>query len=281
MTYDLTSRVQIGCCGWPEARAKYYSHFPIIELQQTFYQPPSLERAQKWRQEAPANFVFALKAWQLITHPAESPTYRRLKAPIAREERENYGFFRPSQEVWAAWEETAAVARALAAKVIVFQCPPSFAPTAENKANLRAFFQRVERWGWLLAWEPRGRWTATEVRELCQGLELMHCVDPFLAEPTYGSVAYFRLHGRGGYNYRYSDEELGQLREMCWRQLEQGRSLVYCLFNNVYMLPDGLRFQRLLPKGSEQAWRGIIPLPAGPRGGDGPARSVPWPGPLG
>lgn len=236
----------VGCCGWPEARTKYYDHFPIVELQATFYQPPSPQLAEKWRQEAPTHFAFALKAWQLITHPATSPTYRRLKVPLSAEERDRYGFFRPTEQVWAAWEQTAAVARALRAEVIVFQCPASFAPTAENKANLEAFFRRLPRQGWLLAWEPRGRWAAEEVRGLCQDLDLVHCVDPFAAEPTHGSVAYLRLHGRGGYNYRYSDDELSQLREMCWRQLELGRAKVYCLFNNVYMGEDARRFQRLV-----------------------------------
>jgi len=238
--------ILVGCCGWPEARAKYYSQFPIVELQDTFYQPPSPQLAAKWRQEAPPNFVFTLKAWQLITHPATSPTYRRLKAPVPKAGRGDYGLFRPTEEVWAAWEQTAAVARALRAQVIVFQCPPSFAPMPENKANLEAFFRRLPREGWLLAWEPRGRWAAEEVRELCQGLELVHCVDPFIAEPSHGLVAYFRLHGRGGYNYRYSDDELCQLREMCWRQLELGRKQVYCLFNNVYRGDDATRFRRLI-----------------------------------
>lgn len=238
--------ILVGCCGWPEARAKYYGHFPIVELQDTFYQPPSTQLAEKWRQEAPPHFAFSLKAWQLITHPATSPTYRRLKVPVRAEERDSYGFFRPTEEVWEAWELTAAVARALRARVIVFQCPPSFTSTAENKANLEAFFRRLSRQGCLLAWEPRGPWRAEEVRELCQALDLVHCVDPFAAEPTHGSVAYFRLHGRGGYNYRYRDEELSQLGKMCWRQLELGRAEVYCLFNNVYMGEDARRFQRLV-----------------------------------
>ena len=57
----------IGCCGWPEARARYFEHFPVVELQTTFYQPPSPELAEKWRSQAPPEFIFSLKAWQLIT----------------------------------------------------------------------------------------------------------------------------------------------------------------------------------------------------------------------
>jgi uncharacterized protein YecE (DUF72 family) len=73
----------VGCCGWPEARGRYFQHFSVVELQDTFYDPPSLATIEKRRQEAPPDFIFTLKAWQLITHPPQSSTYRRLKTPIA------------------------------------------------------------------------------------------------------------------------------------------------------------------------------------------------------
>lgn len=120
--------VLVGCCGWAGARWKYFEDFPVVELQTTFYQPPSVALAEKWRAVAPADFVFALKAWQLITHPASSPTYRRLRRPVPPEQRDRYGFFRPTGEVWEAWLTTRAIARALRAAVIVFECPASFTP---------------------------------------------------------------------------------------------------------------------------------------------------------
>lgn len=242
----MSEDILVGCCGWPEARARYFQHFPIVELQDTFYDPPSLTAIEKRRQEAPEGFVFALKAWQLITHPPTSPTYRRLRTPIAPERHQRYGFFRPTPEVAEAWERTAAIARALQAAVVVFQCPASFVPTPENVANLVRFFESVPRGEFLLAWEPRGRWSPEEVEGLCRRLDLVHCVDPFVASPTHGTAAYLRLHGKGGYRYRYSDEDLAALREICLRQLQAGRRPVYCLFNNVWMRDDALRFRRLL-----------------------------------
>jgi uncharacterized protein YecE (DUF72 family) len=242
----MSEDILVGCCGWPEARGKYFRHFPIVELQDTFYDPPPLAAIEKRRREAPQGFVFALKAWQLITHPPTSPTYRRLRTPIAAERRQRYGSFRPTPEVAEAWERTAAIARALQAAVVVFQCPASFAPTPENVTNLVRFFESVDRGEFLLAWEPRGRWSPEEIEGLCHRLGLVHCVDPFVAEPAYGSAAYFRLHGRGGYRYRYSDEDLAALWEICLRQLQAGRRPVYCLFNNVWMLEDALRFRQLL-----------------------------------
>lgn len=236
--------VLVGCCGWPEARPRYFEHFSLVELQDTFYQLPSLELAARWRNQAPAGFHFTMKAWQLITHPASSPTYRRLKKPLPEKERAFYGGFQPNEQVWAAWQQTAAIARTLRAEVIVFQCPASFRPEPKNIRNLEAFFCRAERQGWQMAWEPRGDWPAEIVRRICREYDLVHCVDPFQAEPLHGSLIYFRLHGRGGYRYQYTDEELRELAGKVARAANEGLS-AYVLFNNVFMKEDALRFSRL------------------------------------
>jgi uncharacterized protein YecE (DUF72 family) len=235
--------VLIGCCGWPEARTKYFEHFSAVEMQTTFYQPPSTELAHKWRREAPEGFVFCLKAWQLITHEPSSPTYRRLKTPVSASRRGAYGSFRPTAEVWAAWQHTLAIARALRAAVIVFQCPASFRQSAENRENLARFFGSLEREGRLLAWEPRGDWGPAVVRELCERLDLVHCVDPFLAEPLWGRAVYFRLHGGKDYRHQYRDLELVWLREVCARYPDRP---VHVMFNNVFMKQDALRFAKIL-----------------------------------
>jgi uncharacterized protein YecE (DUF72 family) len=233
----------IGCCGWPEGRAAYYRHFPVVELQTTFYQPPSVELARKWRAEAPAGFVFTLKAWQLITHEASSPTYRRLKQPVPEAERKAYGAFRPTPQVRAAWETTLAIARGLEAPAIVFQCPASFLPTPANQANLERFVGSLEREGRLIVWEPRGDWAPRTVSEICRRLDLVHCVDPFQGgEPGGQGAVYLRLHGRGGYHYQYTGEELKWLDDLCRRFRLAGREPLYVLFNNTAMKEDALRF---------------------------------------
>ena len=236
----------IGCCGWAEGRGKYFKDFPVVELQTTFYQPPSVALAEKWRGEAPADFVFTMKAWQLITHPASSPTYRRLKTPIDAAKADRYGHFRPTEDVWTAWQQTGAIARAVRAAVVVFQCPAGFTSTDENCANLERFFRRVDRGPWLAAWEPRGRWDPDLVRKLCQKLDLIHCLDPFAAEPAHGEAVYFRLHGRGGYRYRYTDDELAELSQICQRHRDAGRAPPYVMFNNVYMRDDARRFRKIM-----------------------------------
>lgn len=233
--------IWVGCCGFPKARATYYRHFNVVEIQQTFYRLPDLATAQRWRAEAPPDFTFTMKAWQLITHEPDSPTYRRSGIAAPETLRGRCGAFRPTPEVDEAWTRTLQLARALHAPVVVFQCPARFTPTAEHASNLRAFFQRIERDGLLLAWEPRGDWSDALVRSLCHELELIHCVDPFQRPPVYGTPAYFRLHGRTGYRYQYTDEDLQQLHYWCSQH-----EAVYCLFNNVTMWEDALRFQQLI-----------------------------------
>lgn len=235
----------IGCCGWSEGREKYFSHFPIIELQTTFYEPPSVALAAKWRAAAPENFQFCLKAWQLITHSYTSPTYRRLKSPLSPEEHDLVGSFQPTEQVWLGWERTAEVARILRARVVLFQCPASLLPSRENIRHFEEFFSRVGVQGFELAWEPRGDWPLPLVSELCTAFHLTHCIDPFQIAPGQTHSTYWRLHGRGGYSYRYSDEELVSLRDMILKTPGDAHRPVRVLFNNVWMKDDALRFQQL------------------------------------
>jgi len=239
--------IRIGCCGFAGARASYYGQFRLVEVQQTFYEPPCVGTVERWRAEAPADFEFTLKAWQLITHEASSPTYRRLRRPLPDASRTRVGSFRPTDEVWRAWERTRDIAHALRAKVIVFQCPASFKPTRQNQANLREFFgriaqaQRLAPAAFTLVWEPRGQWADAGIAALCAELGLVHGVDPFARLPVTREWFYFRLHGLTGYTHRYSDAELERLEDM-FRGFAGG----YCLFNNVAMREDAARLLRRL-----------------------------------
>ncbi|AEA47502.1 DUF72 domain-containing protein [Archaeoglobus veneficus] len=225
--------IKVGCCGFCEAMNKYFQDFKLVEVQKTFYKPPKPETAGKWRKDAPSDFEFTVKAWQVITHPPASPTFR--KAGIKAKD---CGFFKPTSEVFDAWEETKRIAEILDARVILFQTPASFKETPENVENMRQFFSSIER-DFTFVWEPRG-WSKEAVKKVCEELNLVHCVDPFVAKPLYGEIAYLRLHGTHVkmYRHRYSDEELAYLLNFC-RELNKE---IYVLFNNVYMCEDAKRF---------------------------------------
>lgn len=130
--------IKIGCCGFRVAKKKYFKNFDVVEVQQTFYKPPKLETAVKWHSAAPPEFEFTVKAWQLITHPPSSPTYRKAGIDVADESK--YGYFKPIKEVFDAWEKTAEIADALHANIIIFQCPASFKEDESNIKNMKEFF---------------------------------------------------------------------------------------------------------------------------------------------
>lgn len=236
--------VHVGCCGWPVGRAEYARRLAAVEVQQTFYQPPAVETARRWRAQAPPGFVFCLKAWQLVTHPATSPTYRRLRAPLTGEERAQCGLLRPTAAVRRGWEATAAVARTLAAEVILLQTPAAFDPRPEHLARLRALVPELRAAGPALAWEARGGWPPELFRDLCAELGLIPAGDPFgpLAGALDGGpVRYYRLHGREGFRYRHTDADLDELAARL-----AGAARAYCFFNNRHMWEDALRFRALL-----------------------------------
>jgi uncharacterized protein YecE (DUF72 family) len=237
----MKTNVKIGTCGFRANKAEYAELLHTVEVQHTFYQPPQIKTLEKWRTEVPQNFEFTLKAWQLITHEAKSPTYKRLKKQLTEQERAEAGYFKPTEIVREAWEVTLACARALAAKTILFQCPASFKQTTQNIKNLEKFFESAERGTLNFAWEPRGDWNAKVVREICESLDLWHAVDPFAVSTTTPERCYYRLHGRTGFRYKYEEDELAELAEL----LPEGETS-YVFFNNRYMLEDALLFQKII-----------------------------------
>src|SRR4051812_32784562 len=46
----------------------YAQHFPTTELNSSFYYLPRPQTYQQWAEQAPPNFIFAVKANRLLTH---------------------------------------------------------------------------------------------------------------------------------------------------------------------------------------------------------------------
>jgi len=142
----------------------------------------------------------------------------------------------------ASWEITKRIAEILKAKVVIFQTPKSFKECKENAENIRTFFSSLDR-RFKYAWEARG-WSDEGVKELCNELNLIHCVDPFANSTSTEGIAYFRLHGSQGkrmYRYRYTENDFEFLRDAC-RKFEEA----YALFNNIYMWEDAVRFKEFV-----------------------------------
>lgn len=213
--------MKIGCCGFPISMEEYFKKFEVVEVQKTFYKPPSLETVEKWRSRAPESFEFTVKAWQVITHPPTSPTYRKASLKL-----EDAGFFKPIREVFEAWEVTKEIAKVLKAKFILFQTPKSFKESEESIRNMREFFNSIER-EFIFGWEARG-WSTQMVKKVCEDLNLIHVVDPFESQPVYGDLKYFRIHKN------HTDEEIFSL---------LGKAN-YVMFNNPFMLQHAEKLKR-------------------------------------
>jgi len=239
--------VVVGCCGFPCSRKKYFSMFSSVELQQTFYQLPSVEYAKKLRSEAPREFIFTMKCFQGVTHPTTSPTWRRCREDYRGKD---YGFLKLNKHVLDAWKRSVEVAEALKAHVILLQLPSSFKETDENVERAVSFLNAVERKNFLIALELRG-WSENAIEEICRKCDVIDCCDILVRYPTYLSsnkVAYIRLHGRYEgrriiYSYKYSPEEIREIKERV-ESLEARKSFVF--FNNSFMLLNAQELINLL-----------------------------------
>jgi len=227
---------------------KYYESFRLVELNTTFYQYPRMPTVVGWRERAPKDFEFTVKAHQDISHKY------KLKVETSAQ----------------ALNQMKEICKALRARILLVQTPGSFRP--DKLENAYEFFSKIDREDLLMVWETRGpSWEETDVREklakTLRELDIPHVTDPFRGMPAYtGSIAYFRLHGLGHrmYYYQYTDEELGSLCELV-RSLEGEGKEVYVLFNNLSMLDDGLRFMRYLETGRFPSLTGAVGLESAKR----------------
>lgn len=235
--------LKLGMCGFTIGAKAYYKQFRVVEVQQTFYDPPPLETLERWRSEAPPDFEFTMKAWQVITHFGTSRTYRRLRSPFDGQARAEAGGFRLTGTVLRAWDITLRCASTLRATAILFQCPASFRPTDENIGSMREFFREIERPDRVrLLWEPRGSWPDDVVVSLCRDLALIHTVDPFIRPSLTPELLYWRLHGNRSHYARYTDDELRQIH--AWLPTDDTTD-AYVMFNNVPRVKDVKRYREL------------------------------------
>lgn len=247
--------IKVGSCGYGNIKGglkKYVTMFNVVELQSTFYNLPKIQTAKKWLQIARSinpNFEFTLKAWQGITHPPDSPTWKRSKIKPDKD----MGFLKPTERNFSSWKKIIDIAKALESRFIIVQTPPSFEPNEININNMKIFFSSIDRDNFIIGWDPRGTWRdkPSEIMKLCNELNLVHVVDPFRTLPLSElSQVYFRLHGIGGkeynYKYKYSETDLIKLFDIIKDQINKNKSEIYVMFNNFEMINDALRFISIL-----------------------------------
>ncbi|MCS6768354.1 MAG: DUF72 domain-containing protein [Candidatus Nitrosocaldus sp.] len=247
----------VGCCGRRVAWEEYSRLFDAIEVDSTFYRLPRVGTARRWAESTGGRVIFCIKAFQGITHPISSPTWRRAGVQRPKVNTDRYGHLKPTEENFACWDATLAICRATNARICVVQLPPSFICSDDNVTNTLAFFSSIKRDGIRIGMEFRHRsWMMDENRSrLLRVLDIgvMHIVDPFTWMPAVeqGSI-YCRLHGRLSsrydtiayeYSYRYSDDDLARLKQVVGALCADE---VFVMFNNINMHEDALRFRSML-----------------------------------
>ncbi len=223
----------------------YAGRFRCVEINATYYTPPSSRMIQSFLARTPAHFRFAIKAHKEITHE-----------PAAGEGKGD--LFQVFRSALAPLLEAGKLG------TILLQFPYAFRPVSENVSYLEEVVER-------LAWAPltvefrNARWVTKETLSLLRRLGVAFCcVDeprlrglmPPVAEAT-ASLAYVRFHGRNAekwweheqayerYDYLYSQAELREWLDKI-RALAQACEKVFVFFNNHYQGKAAINAQQML-----------------------------------
>lgn len=220
----------------------YAERFQAIELQSTFYRIPRASTVEGWRKVAP-RLTFTLKAFQGITHPADSPTWRRSKKELEGVGPSEVGLLRVSEFTKTAWKRTEQLAEILDAKIIVIQLPPKYDYSSKNVVRLRRFLSAVSPRRIPAVEFRHASWLGRlqDVRTVIAPWEGIVVTDPLKMNPPNQLIQYYRMHGSDGfvnYRHKYTNEELERLKQIVERQG------AYVFFNNLSMKEDAERFLR-------------------------------------
>lgn len=267
--------VHVGLTGWgdhpdvysPTSRKNeklidYSTHFPIVELDASFYAIQPERNIRKWIDETPDGFQFIVKAYQGMTG------HQRGKLPYSNPE-EMFHQFKLSVDPMRSAGKLA---------MILVQFPPWFDCKRENVDQIRYIRRQLE--GYDVAIEFRHQsWYAPAMQEgtlsFLKELNFIHTVCdepqagegsvPLIAESTRTDKVFVRLHGRNvdgwrnttgdneawrkvRYLYNYEDSELDEIRQVI-QKLKNETVDVFVVFNNNsggHAAENAKRFQKMM-----------------------------------
>jgi uncharacterized protein YecE (DUF72 family) len=251
-----------------ESRLRFYTtQFPIVEVDATYYYLPREEQAGLWVERTPADFVFNIKAFSLLTgHPTRRKALPEdLLGEVDPEHRDKQRFYAShlsadgQAEVWRRFRD-ALLPLDSAGKLgaVLLQYPEWFTPRRSSREELAAVRDRLP--GYQVCVEFRNAaWLATDrdrdrTLGLLRDLDLpLVCVDmpqgfrssvPPIAEATSPALSVVRFHGRDPeawkkktvterFRYLYSEPELAEWVPKVGHLSEDARE-VHILMNNCY-----------------------------------------------
>ena len=160
--------IKVGCAGFPTSMERYFGNFRLVELNSTFYQYPREKTVEGWREKAPKDFEFTVKAHQDISH----------KAQLKAEETSLQAFERMKQ-----------ICKTLNSKILLIQTLGSL--RLDKLADAQKFFREAKRENLILVWETQKLtrslekfWKNWMLRMLLTRLEL--CQPTRAEQPTLG-----------------------------------------------------------------------------------------------
>jgi uncharacterized protein YecE (DUF72 family) len=252
-----------------EDRLRFYAEqFPIVEVDSTYYAPPSERNAVLWIERTPSHFTFNVKAYALLTnHPTRADSmYKDIREQLPPELAEKRTLYReqmPAElvdEVWQRFHD-ALMPLHSAGKLgaVLFQFPQWFVIGRRNKDYIVECAERLS--DFRIAVEFRHK-TWMEERNQEETLSFLEkhqlpfvCVDmpqgfdssiPPVAAATASDLAMVRFHGRDPkqwtkknvsaaerFRYDYTEKELKE-----WvpriRDLADSARETHVLMNNCY-----------------------------------------------
>jgi uncharacterized protein YecE (DUF72 family) len=133
-----------------EARLRFYAeNFPLVEVDSTYYFPPSEENSVRWIERTPPTFTFNIKAYSLLTnHPTKpSSIYKDLQDVVPEGKKSVYRKDLPDEAVDEVWERfrTALMPLHSAGKLgaVLFQFPQWFVISKASKAYIDEVVERL------------------------------------------------------------------------------------------------------------------------------------------
>jgi uncharacterized protein YecE (DUF72 family) len=163
--------ILIGICGWteptlikagtfypadvktPEDRLRFYAgQFPIVEVDSTYYAPPTERNSVLWLERTPQHFTFNIKAYSLLTNHPTRPDrmpkdLREALPPDQADKRNVYREHLPDELVDEFWKRFADALMPLhsAGKLgaVLFQFPQWFVISGYHKQYLVECAERL------------------------------------------------------------------------------------------------------------------------------------------
>jgi uncharacterized protein YecE (DUF72 family) len=121
-----------------EERLKFYAtNFPLVEVDSTYYFPPSEKNSELWVERTPKDFTFNIKAFSLLTqHPTKAEAlYKDMPKP---DKKNVYPKDLEPKVIDEVWDRFLSALEPLDAAgklgVLLFQFPPWFVISKANKA---------------------------------------------------------------------------------------------------------------------------------------------------